>query len=241
MKTARFSGWQWIGVAGLWAATLCSAAQPKEPIAEPGFWGYRPADGSAVLLNPPSFAWVHDKRVKTYTVQWSRTPQFTEATTISNIPWCVYTHSSVFAPGTWYWRVKGAEGWGNVRSVRVPEKAIDFPMPTVAEQRARVPAMHPRLFLRPEDLPKIRTRIRTEPALQKIFAQMTRDADRTIARGPTPEPTAMGSARDKENVEAVQNWWPNRIQSDKAGQEAELIAFVWMISQNEKYREPARR
>ena len=241
MKKQVSKGWLWMGVAGLWAATVCSVVQAKELPAEPGMWGYRPADGSEVVLNPPAFTWVHDKRVKTYTVQWARTPQFTDATTISNIPWCVYTHSTTFAPGTWYWRVKGAEGWGNVRSVRVPEKAVAFPMPTIAEQRARIPVTHPRLFLRPEDLPKIRERIRTEPALKKIFDQMKREADRVIARGPTQEPKVMGSARDKENVEAVQNWWPNRTTSDTAGQEAELIAFVWMISRDAKYKEQARR
>jgi hypothetical protein len=25
-------------------------------------WGYRPADGSTAVMNPPSFTWIHDKR-----------------------------------------------------------------------------------------------------------------------------------------------------------------------------------
>ena len=63
---------------------------------------------------------------------------------------------------------------------------------------------------------------------------MLKVADKLIASGPTPEPKVRGSARDKENDEAVQNWWPNREISDRAGGEAEALAFVWLITQEQK-------
>ncbi|HAK93760.1 MAG TPA: hypothetical protein DCM87_01805, partial [Planctomycetes bacterium] len=76
--------------------------------------------------------------------------------------WNTYTHSAAFAPGTYWWRYRfatkdGAESeWSRTRSVIVPPDAVEFTMPTRAEQRERVPSGRPRLFLRPEDLPRLR-------------------------------------------------------------------------------------
>ena len=42
------------------------------------------------------------------------------------------------------------------------------------------------------------------------------EADRIIQAGPTPEPTHRGSARDKEDVEAIKYRWPNREQTERA-------------------------
>ncbi len=42
------------------------------------------------------------------------------------------------------------------RRVVIPATAAELPMPTLAQQRERIPRGHPRLFLRPEDLPRIR-------------------------------------------------------------------------------------
>jgi len=102
-----------------------------------------------------------------------------------------------------------------------------------------LPAGHPRLFMRPEDLPRIRQAAQTTAA--DAFKALRRQADRYIAAGPTPEPTHLGSARDKDNDELVKYWWPNREQAMKACQEAETIAFVYLISGEKKYAEAARR
>ena len=112
-------------------------------------------------------------------------------------------------------------------------------MPTRAQQKQRVPAAHPRLFVRPEELPALRelARGRESAAFEKLKAT----ADKHIADGPTPEPEHMGSARDKENQALIKYWWPNREQTMKACQEAETIAFVYMITREQKYAEAARR
>ena len=210
-------------------------------------WGYRPADGSTAVMNPPSFTWIHDKRAAAYDVQWARTPDFASASTATGTPWCVYTHNAPLAVGKWYWRYrlttakKEVSNWSVARSVTVPADAVLFPMPSVAEQRQRLPKDHPRLFMRPEDLPRLRAAAKTPGKAADLFKEMRKVADKLIASVPTPEPKVRGSARDKENDEAVQNWWPNRETSDRAGGEAETLAFVWLISQEPKYGEAARK
>ncbi len=230
--------------AASWAR--CASLEIDNRPAQADEWGYRPADGSAAVMNPPSLTWIHDKRASSYDVQWARTPDFAEAQTARNVPWCVYTHSEVWPAGKWHWRyrlktAKGeVSGWSAARSVTVPAEAIAFPMPTRAQQRERLPAGRPRLFLRPEDLPRLRAAAAAPGKAGDLFKELRRQADKLIAAGPTAEPKVRGSARNKEDDVAVEHWWPNRETSDRAGQEAETLAFVWLITREPKYGEAAR-
>ena len=101
-------------------------------------------------------------------------------------------------------------------------------------QRQRVPSGHPRLFLRPEDLPRLRELAGGKLAAD--FAKLRTEADKIIKAGPTPEPEHLGSARDKENERLIKYWWPNREQTEKACQEAETLAFVYLLTQEQELR-----
>ncbi len=216
--------------------------------AKPDEWGYRPADGASVPLNPPTFTWIAPANAVTYTVQWSTARDFPAGagtTTVAGVVWPTYTPDHAVAPGTYFWRYRLADKsgapseWSIARRVEVPASAATLPMPTLAQQRAKVPAQHPRLFMRPEDLPRLRelARGREAPAL----AALKKSADVYIKAGPTPEPAHLGSARDKENAELVKYWWPNRAQTEQACNEAETIAFVYLLTGDKVYGEAARR
>lgn len=207
--------------------------------------GYWPADGETASLNPPSFIWLHEKEAQTYSIEWATKSNFSDAHTASKFAWNTYTHNAPLTAGTYFWRYRytTADGrtsnWSAVRRVIIPVHAVAFPLPTRTEQRQRVPADHPRLFMRPEDLPRLR-----EQAAGKLagdFAKLQAEADRIIDAGPTPEPVHMGSARNKDDAEAVRYWWPNREQTERACKEAETLAFVYLITQDKKYGQAARR
>ncbi len=212
---------------------------------KPAEMGYRPLDGSQARLNPPSLIWIHEKPAHTYTVQWAQKQDFSDAVTVADIPWNTYTHHTPWTPGTYYWRYrfKTKEGevseWSQVRSVIVPADAVAFPMPTRAEQRRRLPAEHPRLFVRPEELPRLRALAQGE--LAPLVKELRAEADRIIQAGPTPEPTKRGSVRDRKDAEAIKNWWPNRMLAERACMEAETLAFVYLLTGDPKYGQSARR
>lgn len=208
-------------------------------------WGYRPADGAVVPLNPPSLTWIHEPQAASYTVEWATREDFADATTVSDIRWPVYTHDRPLPPGTYRWRYRfvtadgKVSGWSAVRTFTIPPDAVEFPLPNRAERSRRIPASHPRLFVRPEQLPQLRQLART--TLKDEFDALRRQAERILRAGPTPEPTKMGSARDLRDAEAVKYWWPNREQTLRACQEAEILAFVSLISQEEQFGQAARR
>ena len=226
-------------------AALGAQPQVSNRLAKPDEIGYRPADASTVRMNPPSLTWLHETAAERYEVQWSARSDWSDATAATNLAFNVYTHSVVLKPGHYFWRyrfvTKAGEvsNWSVVRSFTVPADAVAFPMPTRAQQRERVPQAHPRLFMRPEDLPRLRELAQGREA--KAFGELRKAADRYIAAGPTPEPEHMGSATDKENKELVKYWWPNREQAQRACLEAETIAFVYLITREPKYAEAARQ
>lgn len=237
--------------AGACAAVLTLTSFAALPLdqrpAKPDEWGYRPADGAVAVLNPPSFTWVAPANAATYAVQWSSEREFRPATTttVDGVAWPTYTHHEALPAGTYFWRYRATDAkggvtvWSTARRVEVPASVATLPMPTVAQQRANVPAGHPRLFLRPEDLPRLRELARGREAA--AFAALRKAADGYIKAGPTPEPEHKGSARDKNNAELVKYWWPNREQTERACNEAETIAFVYLLTGDKAYGEAARR
>lgn len=232
----------------LWLLALSVVAgepQVANRLPKPGEIGYRPADGTSVLLNPPSFIWLHEKEAQTYTIQWAGRKDFSDAETVEGFVWNTYTHHTPLAPGSYFWRYRfitqdgRPSNWSTVRKVIVPADAVAFPMPSRTQQRERVPSGHPRLFMRPEDLPRLRSL--AHGTFASTFEKLRKEADRILKAGPTSEPQHMGSARDKEDTEAVKYWWPNRQQTENACKEAEMLAFVYLMTQEKKYGEGARR
>jgi hypothetical protein len=231
----------------LFGSSVFAALPLDQRPAKPDEWGYRPADGAVVRLNPPTFTWIAPANAATYAVQWStdRTLPEGRTTMVEGVAWPTYTHDVPLPPGKYFWRYRfsdrkgDASEWSVIRSVDVAADAAKLPMPTVAQQRAKVPRGHPRLFLRPEDLPRLRELARGREA--QVFGALREAADAFIKAGPTPEPEHKGSARDKNNAELIKYWWPNREQTERACNEAETLAFVYLLTGEKRYGEAARR
>ncbi len=219
---------------GLLAQDIDRPARPEE-------WGYRPADNAAVETNPPAFSWVPVKGASTYEVQWAPSRDMSRGGAAQGLIWTVYTHNAPLRPGTWYWRFRAVvngtpTAWSRLRQFDLSSKAVVFPQPTLAEARKRIAPDHPRAFVRREDLPRLRqfARAKGRPAWEKLLAT----AAELAGRSPTPEPAVKADSRDPETN---QYWWSNRLQTLKAAHEAEVMAFVWLLSGDERWREPARR
>jgi hypothetical protein len=186
--------------------------------------------------------WLHQPEAAVYAVEWARRADFSDAVCAEGFRWNTYTHDTPLAPGRYHWRYRltTSEGvtsdWSAVRTFTIPGDAAAFPMPTRAEQRERVPSGRPRLFMQPEDLPRLRELSQRSEA--ERFAALRAEADRLLAAGPTAEPTVMASAHDPQTT---QFWWPNRLQTEKACMEAELLAFVYLLTEAAIYGEGARR
>jgi len=205
-------------------------------------WGYRPAEGERVALNPPSLSWVYEKEAAAYTIEWARDSSFQAPVAVRGIPWTVYTHSAPLAPGRYWWRyrIETRDGqfsaWSKARSFFVGRKAVEFPQPTVEELRRRIGTEHPRIFVRAADVARLRQWSMRDgkAAYQALIARV----DALLGAAPTPEPAVRANAYDPATR---QYWWSNRLQTLKALQEGEVLAFAWLLTRDVKYKEPARK
>lgn len=223
---------------------LLAAAPAPAPDRDPSpdEWGYRPVDGAVVPLNPPSLTWVHEKQAAAYDVQWAKTPDFEHAATAEMLPWSVHTHHRTLEPGDYWWRYRkhtrdgNRSAWSRARRFTVPPDAVAFPQPTLEELRRRIGPGRPRLFVRRQDLDRLRAWAAADgrDAWQKLIKR----AEELVGAEPTPEPAVRASASDSATR---QYWWSNRVQTVRALQEAEILAFAWLLTGDRRYGDAAGR
>ncbi|NLT77183.1 MAG: DUF4962 domain-containing protein, partial [Planctomycetes bacterium] len=180
----------------LFAVLLCGLACAQaltlnQSPALPSEWGYRPADGVVSLTDPPSFSWRPADGLiwEIECVRAEDSPD--KAYRASDIEFSVHCPPQVFGPGQYTWRYRGRDkagrytDWSQSRSFTIAPDASKMPLPPRAELLARIPATHPRLFLRPENLPRLRALAQGE--MKAEYEALVRQCDRILA---DPPPTA---------------------------------------------------
>lgn len=232
----------------LQAVLVCSAAGAQtlklnERPAEPGEWGYRPADGSVSQTDPPSFSWRPEDGL-TWEIQCTRDGNVVY--TARNIEFNVHCPPKTFAPGRYTWRYRGQArdgsytNWSKPRTFSIATDAAQMPLPARSELLARIPKTHPRLFLRPENLSKLRTLAQGD--MKKAYEALVKQCDRILADPPpTAEPPKYppDMARLSEDWRVM--WWGNRTYTIKALNGAATLAFTRLLGGQDKYGREAKR
>ncbi len=232
----------------VFAAALGFAAPPApdERPAQPGEWGFRPAQGAVLRRNPPPFVWRPQNGAASYIVQCSRSPDFqTIDYEAKDIELNVHCPPVVFEPGKWYWRFAFVSSDGQrsafsaVRQFVIPEDAAHFPRPPDKELFARIPR-HPRLFLRPEKLPELRRKARSE--LKDRLDELVAWCEKTLKNPPdVSEPPKYPPGMKRLTMEWRKIWWGNRVRTIAVTDGAARFAFTYLLTGNRKYAEEGKR
>ncbi len=226
------------------------AAQQKlrldERPAEPGEWGYRPAAGAVYRVNPPSFSW-QPQRNQTWEIQCARDTKFKKIEyRAKNIEFNVHCPPRTFKPGTYTWRYRGKDrngrytNWSRARTFTIAGDAAAMPLPVREELMSRIPKTHPRLFVRPEDLKRLRKLARGK--MKQEYNKLVSECERLLAR---PLSTEEPSKYPKDIVRGSERWreiwWGNRTYTIRALNGAATLAFTRLLGGQEKYGLEAKR
>jgi len=127
-----------------------------------------------------------------------------------------------------------------VRRFTLSPDAVAFPMPSRDELLGRIPKRHPRLFVRPEDVPRLRRLARTER--KKDFEALVAFCERAL-RNPPPseEPPKYPPDVERKDERWLKIWWGNRTYTIRLLNTAAQLAFTRLLGGKEEYGQLARR
>ena len=214
--------------------------------AEPGEWGYRPAAGSVSGINPPSFSWRPQKGLRWEVSCVGTQPFANNSFQWNNIEFNVYCPSETFAPGTYTWSYRGKDkngrytNWSKSRTFTIDSDAAKMPLPARKDLIGRIPKSHPRLFMRPENVGRLRELARGK--MKKEYDKLVSDCERIMASPPAtqePQKYSKGIVRGSDAWRKI--WWGNRTYTIKALNSAATLAFTRLLGGQEKYGLEARR
>ena len=217
----------------------------EKPAVE-GEWGYRPAQRTDSAVNPPSFSW-RPQQGLTWEIECARDTNFRQGEYQANdIEYNVHCPPKVFRPGQYSWRYRGKDGkgqytnWSKPRTFIIPADAVRMPMPTRKELIQRVPKTHPRLFVRPENVTKLKQLARG--SLKNEYEELARECEKILKRPPdTKEPPKYPSGMERKSEEWRKMWWGNRTYTIRALNSAATLAFTRLLGGPEKYGHEAKR
>ncbi len=154
--------------------------------------------------------------------------------------------SQASPPGVYHWRYRAADregnrtDWSRSRTFTIPDGATAMPMPPRGQLLGRIPKSHPRLFVRPEELPRLRELARGP--MNDRFRELAARCDRLSA---DPPPTAEPRKYPPDMVRGSQDWkklwWGNRTYTIAALDGAATLGFTRLLGGKQEYGQLARR
>jgi len=217
-----------------------------EAPAKAGEWGYRPADGSVSQVKPPSFAWRPQKNL-TWELECARDEEFKKIEyRATNLEFNVHRPPRTFKPGTYTWRYRGKDSkglytnWSKPRTFTIARDAVALSMPGRDELISRIPKTYPRLFMRPEDLGRLRKLARSK--MKNEYKKLVKECEKILVNPPsTKEPPKYPADMVRKNEAWREMWWGNRTYTIRALNSAATLAFTRLLGGQQKYGLEAKR
>ena len=211
-----------------------------------GEWGYRPADGAVSAVNPPSFSWRPQKGL-TWEVRCTGIQPFANiGFHEKDIEFNVYCPAQTIPAGTYMWNYRGRDSkgnytnWSRTRTFTIAKDAASMPMPERKELLSRIPKTHPRLFVRPENIQRLRELAKGKMKVK--YDRLVRECERLLKNPPaTKEPPKYPKDMVSGSEEWRKVWWGNRTYTIRALDGAATLAFTRLLGGPEKYGAEAKR
>lgn len=230
----------------LWAAPQGGERTFDDAPARAGEWGWQPADGAELGAPLRAFCWRPQRGAVRYRVQVAADAQFAAVVAdrddLSLPVWC----RPALADGRQYfWRCAFRtaadapwSAWSGTRTFAIAAGAGDGAAGAQQFDRARiqaqVPAAHPRLFFRPEDLPRLRD-LATGDLVANTAALVARCEKLVAAPPPTDEPPRYppGTVAGSEAWREI--WWGNRLKTIAVLENAATLGFTWRLTGRDEF------
>ncbi|MCA8950862.1 MAG: DUF4962 domain-containing protein [Planctomycetes bacterium] len=215
-------------------------------------WGYRPADGAELTTAVHAFCWRPQRGAVGYRLQVAGDAAFGEPVADrEDLTLPVWCRPSLPPGRELFWRCAFRtaadapwSAWSRTRRFTLAADAGDGADGARAFDRERIlaalPTAHPRLFFRPEDLPRLRTAAGGDLAANA--AALVARCERLLGSPPdVTEPLRYpaGTVRGSEPWREL--WWGNRTKTIAVLENASTLAFTARITGRDDFGALAER
>ena len=241
--------WIFLSIVFLFATSAAIAAGPtldETPAGEED-WGYRPPAGAVSEVTPPGFSWRPQQDIISWELECANDRDFDQIEyRVEGLTMNVHCPPRTLSPGTYNWRYRGVDqeggktNWSQSRSFTIADDAASLSMPPRVELLARIPKSHPRLFVRPDDVPRLGEL--AKGPMRDRFDELVRRCDKLLANPPpTDEPKTYPDTMVRGSQEWKSLWWGNRTYTIAALDGAATLAFTRLLGGKQEYGQLARR
>ena len=206
--------------------------------------GRRPAEGAVSLSTPAVFVWKEQFGAEAYTLEYARDKEFTREKTTVKLALNAYCGAEPMASGTWYWRVRADYGnnssseWSKVNRFEIAPDAQKMCLPEMAEILKRIPAKHPRLYLRPEQVAEFKKQF--DGNLKKEYQELIRRCEKHLkSKRSLHEPGPYEGKRGTPQWTA--SWRKAYGHAARTTEFMADLAFGWLMTGNPAYAAEAKR
>ncbi|MBI1895985.1 MAG: DUF4962 domain-containing protein [Acidobacteria bacterium] len=206
-----------------------------------------PFEGSLLRVNPPTFRWPGADRAEAYRVEISRSADFhsPEAALVREV---FYRPLKPLVPGRWYWRYRPERPspgpWSKPERFAISNELPRWELPDWKRLLNRVPKSHPRVYVRKEDLPRLRAR--GEGSLRAAAARWSRrlaggiGEQFSLARYQAEVPAPDAPGLTKQQI-GTKRRWASKAAGIDFMRPAGDFCWLWLFTGDEKFADEARR
>ena len=187
--------------APLFGAQLSSASGGASYVLQSKPARLEPFAESRLQLNPPTFRWpVGKETAGAYRLELARDPSFANPR-VENVGDLWFRPLEPLAVGKWHWRVRAANSpsgaWLGTESFEIGADLPKWALPEWREMVARLPSVHPRIYVSGAELPALAA---NATRLGERLKSRRAEIDRALAESFSLEPYVARAARPVENA-----------------------------------------
>ena len=137
----------------------------------------QPRDGSRPGTNPPVFAWHPVEGVDYYRLTIARDAALADVCIdLDGLGEPTHLPARALAPGRYWWKWSAGARESEVFTFEITPEAVVVQVPPARDWLARFPGEHPRIYIRPDDVPGLRESRHHDRAAQWAELQSAADA-----------------------------------------------------------------
>ncbi len=191
--------------------------------------------------NPPVFAWLPVESASGYRLQVARDSGFEDiCLDKGNLRDPLFLPETAFAPGRYLWRWSAGPGaMSEVFAFEIAPEAAVVEVPPAGKWLKRFPAQHPRIYVRPEEVPALRAAALGEGA--SAWEGLRRSAEAVLTEPhEIEEPPFLPDRRESYRA-FFEVWSPVMWNSRRFVKGAETLALAWLVGGEERFARAACR